>query len=183
MTIEAIIDATVAKEGGYSNHPADRGGETMFGITIAVARANGYVGAMQAMPRSVALGIYRRQYYEAPGFAVVATVSPRIAEELFDTGVNMGPGVPARWLQEWLNALNDGGKLYPDIPEDGQIGGGTVAALAKLIGARGRAAAEAVILKGLNCSQGERYKQLARGRVQNEAFVFGWLANRVGLAA
>ena len=51
MTIEAMIDATIGREGGYSNHPADRGGETIWGITAAVARRNGYAGAMRSMPR------------------------------------------------------------------------------------------------------------------------------------
>jgi len=181
MTIEAIIDATIGKEGGYSNHPDDTGGETMWGITIAVARANGYHGPMKAMPRDVAKRIYRDQYFVKPGFAHVATISEAIAEELFDTGVNMGQGIPSMWLQQWLNALNRGGKDYADIAEDGVIGPGTVGALGRLIAARGRKDAEKVMLRGLNCSQGARYLDLSRKRVANESFVFGWLANRVGL--
>lgn len=182
MSIDAIIDATVAKEGGYVNHKDDTGGETMFGITAAVARANGYNGAMRDMPRASAIDIYRRQYFEKPGFAAVAVISPAIAEELFDTGVNMGVAYPRRWLQEWLNALNRGGKDYADIAEDGVIGPGTVGALGRLIAVRGRAAAESALLKGLNCSQGARYLDLARNRTANESFLFGWMANRVGLA-
>lgn len=182
MSIDAIIDATVAKEGGYVNHKDDTGGETMFGITSATARANGYTGAVRDMPRSTAIGIYRHQYFEKPGFAAVAVVSPAIAEELFDTGVNMGPDYPRRWLQQWLNALNRGGKDYADIAEDGVIGPGTVGALGRLIAVRGRAAAESALLKGLNCSQGARYLDLARNRTANESFLFGWMANRVGLA-
>lgn len=183
MSIDSIIAATIGKEGGYSNHPADKGGETMWGITIAVARANGYFAAMKDMSRSTAVGIYRRQYFEKPGFAAVAVVSERIAEELFDTGVNMGPDLPRRWLQQVLNALNRQGRDYPDIAEDGQIGPGTVGALGRLIATRGRAAAERAVLVALNCLQGQRYIELARGRSANEQFVFGWLANRVGLAA
>lgn len=182
MSIDAIIDATVAKEGGYVNHKDDTGGETMWGITSATARANGYVGAMRNMSREKAVDIYRRQYFERPGFAAVAVVSPAIAEELFDTGVNMGPYYPSLWLQEWLNALNRGGKDYADIGEDGDIGDATVGALGRLIAVRGRSAAEAVLLKGLNCSQGARYLDLARRRSPNESFLFGWMANRVGLA-
>ena len=181
MSIDSIIDATIGKEGRYSNNPADRGGETMFGITAAVARANGYAGAMRDLPRSTAVAIYRSQYFVKPGFAAVAAVSEAIAEELFDTGVNMGIDYPRRWLQQWLNALNRGGTDYADIAEDGQIGPGTVGALGRLIAVRGRGAAEAVLLKGLNCSQGARYLDLARNRAPNETFVFGWLAQRVGL--
>jgi lysozyme family protein len=37
---EKLIDV----EGGYTNNPDDSGGETMWGVTIAVARRNGYTG-------------------------------------------------------------------------------------------------------------------------------------------
>ena len=150
----------------------------MFGITARVARANGYTGQMRTLTREQAKAIYRQQYWIGPGFASVATLSPAIAEELFDTGVNMGPGVPSRWLQEWLNAFNDGGKLYPDIGEDGDIGPGTLNALRAYLAKRG-AEAEAVMVCALNCSQGERYKQLARMRGANEAFAYGWVRARV----
>lgn len=106
MTIESMIEATIGKEGRYSNNAADRGGETMWGIIERVARANGYVGAMRDLPREKAVAIYRSEYAIKPGFAAVAEISPKIGEELFDTGVNMGTHVPAVWFQEWLNAFN-----------------------------------------------------------------------------
>ena len=46
MTIDTLIDGVIGREGGYSNHPADRGGPTRWGVTEAVARANGYRGDM-----------------------------------------------------------------------------------------------------------------------------------------
>jgi len=180
MTIASMIEATIGKEGGYSNHPADTGGATMWGITERVARANGYTGDMKLLPRATAVAIYTQVYAIAPGFAAVAALNAAIGEELFDTGVNMGPSIPARWLQECLNGLNDGGKLYADIGEDGDIGPGTIKALTSYLAKRG-AEAEAVMLKALNCKQGARYIDLARGRTANEAFLFGWLRTRVSL--
>ncbi len=174
MTIESMIEATIGKEGGYVDHPADRGGKTIWGITEAVARRNGYVGDMRSMPRSTAVAIYRSEYAIKPGFAKVAEIYPRIGEELFDTGVNMGPARPSLWLQEWLNALNQGGKLYADIAEDGRIGPGTLAALAAYKKHRG-AEGEVRLLAGLNADQGVRYKQIARANPSQEAFVYGWL--------
>ncbi len=181
MTVDEMIEATIGKEGRYSNHPSDTGGETMWGITAEVARANGYTGPMRDLPRERAKQIYRAQYFEKPGFAAVATLSPKIAEELFDTGVNMGPYWPSLWLQQWLNGLNRQGRDYADIAEDGVIGKGTVGALGRLFAVRGKAAAENVMLKGLNCSQGARYLDLARKRGANEDFLYGWVANRVGM--
>lgn len=180
MTIASMIEATIGKEGGYSNHPADTGGPTRWGITERVARANGYTGDMKALPRETAVAIYTQVYAIAPGFAAVAAINERIGEELFDTGVNMGPSIPARWLQQCLNGLNDGGKLYRDIGEDGDIGPATLAALKAYLAKRG-ADAEAVMLKALNCLQGARYVELARTRSANEAFLYGWLRTRVHL--
>lgn len=176
--IDAMIEATIGKEGGYSDHPSDRGGKTMWGITEAVARRNGYGGDMRRLPRTTAVAIYRAEYLEKPGFAAIAAISAPIAEELFDTGVNMGQSLPALWLQQLLNALNGQGRLYADIKEDGDLGPASRAALTACLEARG-ADAEAVLLKALNCLQGARYVELARSRPANEDFLFGWLRTRV----
>ncbi|APL95501.1 hypothetical protein Sj15T_32210 [Sphingobium sp. TA15] len=179
MDIAALIDEVIAREGGYSNHPADRGGPTHFGITQAVARANGYGGDMRAMPRTVAEAIYRRLYWERPGFAFVAELAPAVAEELFDTAVNMGPGTAGGFLQRALNALNRNGRDYPDLKVDQAVGAKTIAALGAFLAVRGRAG-EKVLLKALEALQGERYLALAESRPANEAFLYGWLANRIG---
>lgn len=180
-TIDQIIDDTIGKEGGYVDHPDDRGGATRWGITQAVARANGYTGEMRVLPRAKAVEIYRSQYAIKPGFAAVAEIMPTIGAELFDTGVNMGPARPSMWLQEWLNALNAGGTLWPDIAEDGRIGPGTLAAL-KAYKARRGAEGERRLLAALNGDQAVRYKQIARANASQEAFVYGWLG-RVADAA
>jgi lysozyme family protein len=178
MTIDDMIETTIGHEGGYSDHPADRGGPTMWGITERVARRNGYRGDMRSLPRDTAVAIYRNEYAIRPGFAAVAQISAAVAAELFDTGVNMGPAVPSLWFQQVLNALNGGGKLYADIGEDGDIGPATLAAFRAYRLARG-AEADAVMLKALNALQGARYIELARTRAANEAFAYGWLRARV----
>lgn len=94
MDIAILIDEVIAREGGYSNHPADRGGPTNWGITQGIARANGYAGDMRALPRSLAEKLYRRLYWDQPGYAFVAESCPAVATELFDTAVNMGAGRP-----------------------------------------------------------------------------------------
>jgi lysozyme family protein len=91
--IDALIDELIHREGGFVNHPDAKGGLTCFGITEAVARAHGYAGAMRSLPRHEAAAIYRRLYWLRPRFDQVAKRSERIAAELFDTGVNMGPAV------------------------------------------------------------------------------------------
>ncbi len=179
---ERLIDPLIGREGGYANHPDDRGGETMWGITIAVARRYGYKGPMRSMPRTEAVRIYRQRYWIEPGFDAVATRSLAIAEELFDTGVNMGPSVPSGWLQRALNALNRQGKDYPDMKVDDDIGPATLRSLDSYLKVRGKEG-EAVLLKALNVLQGERYIRLAEGRGANESFLYGWLRTRVEMAA
>ena len=52
-----------------------------------------------------------------------------------------------------------------------------------LIIRRGRKEGEQVLVKALNCLQGERYIKLAEKRQKNESFVFGWLGTRIELPA
>ena len=178
--IDVLIAALIDREGGFSDHPADRGGPTMFGITEAVARAHGFGGAMRDLPREEAAAIYRRLYWLRPKFDQVAERAPRIAAELFDTGANMGPAVAATFLQRALTALNRNGKDYPDLVPDGRLGPASIAALDAFLDARGKRGGETVLLRALEALQGERYLRLAEKRPANEAFLYGWLANRIG---
>lgn len=180
LDVDALIDDLIAREGGYVDHPADRGGATCFGITQAVARAQGYAGPMRQLPRNEAAAIYKRLYWLRPAFDRVGTRSAAIAAELFDTGVNMGPSVAATFLQRALTALNRNGSDYPDLVPDGRIGPHTLAALDAFLNLRGKANGETVLLRALEALQGERYLRLAERRPANEAFLYGWLANRIG---
>ena len=161
IDVDAMIDALVDREGGFVDHPADKGGPTCFGITEAVARAHGYAGPMRQLPRADAAAIYRRVYWLRPRFDEIARRSGRIAAELFDTGANMGPAVAVTFLQRALTALNRGGKDT-------------------FIETRGKSSGETVLLRALEALQGERYLRLAERRPASEAFLYGWLANRIG---
>lgn len=180
LDVDGLIDGLIDREGGYVSHAADKGGPTCFGITEAVARAHGYAGPMRQLPRSEAAAIYRRLYWQRPRFDEVAKRSRALTSELFDTGVNMGPAVAATFLQRALTALNRGGKDYPDLTPDGRIGAVTLAALDTFLKARGQSSGETVLLRAMEALQGERYLRLAERRPANEAFLYGWLANRIG---
>jgi len=180
MDINVLIEELIEREGGYVDHPADKGGPTRFGITEAVARAHGYAGVMAELPREEAAAIYRRLYWLRPKFDLVADRCPKVAAELFDTGANMGPAVAATFLQRALTALNRAGRDYSDLVPDGRVGPATLAALDAFLEARGRKGGETVLLRALEALQGERYLRLAEKRPANEAFLYGWLANRIG---
>ncbi len=178
--VDRLVDALIDREGGYVNHSADKGGPTCFGITEAVARAHGYRGAMRELPRDEAVEIYRRLYWLRPRLDEIAKRSEPLAAELFDTGANMGPAVAVTFLQRALTALNRNGKDYADLVPDGRIGDVTLAALDTFLAVRGPSSGETVLLRALEALQGERYLRLAERRPANEAFLYGWLANRIG---
>src|SRR5689334_2420943 len=82
VDVDQLVEALIDREGGYADHPADRGGPTCFGITEAVARAQGYRGAMRGLPREEAAAIYRRLYWLRPRLDEIAGRSARLAAEL-----------------------------------------------------------------------------------------------------
>lgn len=179
-TLEARIAALIAREGGYVDHPDDLGGPTNFGITEDVARAAGFEGPVRSLSRAQAEQIYRAHYWDAPGFARVAAIMPQVAEELFDSGVNMGTATAIGFLQRALNALNRQGADWPDVPLTRRVDAPTCGALAALLRKRGRDG-EMVLHRALNALQGARYIELAERRRANESFVYGWLKDRVTL--
>lgn len=176
-SIEQMISDLIAVEGGFSDHKDDLGKSTMYGVTEAVARANGWQGQMRDMPIAIAQNIYRKKYFIEPGFDSIYLLSPMIAEEMFDTGVNMGTSIPGPWLQRLLNVFND---AKQDLVVDGKIGPATITALRLYLNKRG-SDGETVMVRGLNCLQGTRYVELAEKREQNRAFIYGWLKNRVSV--
>lgn len=179
MKKDDIFAGIVGREGRYVNNPNDRGGATCWGITERVARAHGYQGDMRDLPRATALAILDADYWTGPRLDQIHAISPLLADELCDTGVNMGVTVQVKMLQRWLNAFNQQGQLYPDLQPDGQVGPRTLVALKAYLAARGKEG-EAVLLRALNASQGAYYLELTEQRAANETFVYGWVANRVG---
>lgn len=182
MNFESVIDKIIDKETvGFVHHPSDRGGATNTGITEAVARDNGYEGPMETMHEThmhLIKEIYRNRYIVAPWFDKVAAIDARVGMELIDTGVLMGPGKAAIFFQEWLNVFNLRGKVYADLFVDGRIRKITLDAFHAFCRHRGNAGPE-VMLYALNCTQGNRFKEIAEASVSQEDFVYGWMLQRV----
>ena len=175
---DRALKHTLGIEGGFSDDPRDSGGATRFGITEAKARAFGYGGDMRDLPPDLAHHIYKTDYWDLIRLDQVAWLSEPIALEMFDTAVNCGVGVPVKFLQRLLNVFNREQKDYPDLEVDGLIGHNTLAALRTFLNLRGKIGAE-VMVEALNSLQGAFYTSLAERRPKDEAFIFGWFANRV----
>ncbi len=181
MNIEQFLDDLIKREGGYVNDPTDRGGATKYGITVAVARANGFKGDMRDLPLEVAKNIYRKQYWTQPRFDQINTLSPLIAEELLDTGVNCGVGFAKPTLQRALNLLNNQGQGgWPDLSIDGVYGPATLNALKTFLAKRGKEG-EKTLLKVLNVLQANRYIEICERNPSQEKYFFGWITQRVGV--
>ncbi|MCX4186786.1 glycoside hydrolase family 108 protein [Methylophaga sp. OBS4] len=178
IRVDRIIDDVLATEGGYVHDRHDSGGETNYGITIEVARENGYHGPMIDMPVSFARQIYTKRYINDPNFHLVLDYSEPIAAELIDTGINMGPHRASEFLQRWLNGFNLG--EHQDLFVDGRVGRITINALAAYLHKRGQEG-ERVLLTALNCTQGDRYLALTEARKKDRKFLYGWIRNRVSL--
>lgn len=116
MNFDQAMDALIGNEGGYSFNPADPGGETMWGVTARIARANGYTGDMRTLPRETAAAIYEEEYW-AP--AQCDKLPPALRFQMLDAAVNAGVPQAVLWLQRALG-----------VKDDGQLGGATIAAAA-----------------------------------------------------
>ena len=105
MNFDTAFNRLLGFEGGYSDHPADSGGKTMYGITEAQARKTGYKGAMQDLPLDLAKRIYKEEYWSV----VRAEELPiGIRYLMFDAAVNSGPVQAIKWLQRAIGAKDDG---------------------------------------------------------------------------
>lgn len=164
-------------EGGYVDDAEDSGGETNHGITLEVARDNGYDGDMRFLTPEHAERIAKREYWDVMLLDEVASISGGIAAEMFDTGFNTGPVRAVSMLQRSLNALNRQEKDYDDMLVDGKAGPRTLAALAVFTSRRRHGVK--VMLRALNGLQLEFYMSLTERRKKDERFLYGWILNRI----
>jgi len=115
MTFDEAFAALLLHEGGFSDHAADPGGATRFGVTQAVARSEGFRGDMREYPLSDAKRVYRSRYWNA---LRLDELPGAIRFDLFDAAVNSGPSQALKWAQRIVG-----------VPDDGKIGPVTIQAL------------------------------------------------------
>jgi lysozyme family protein len=120
MNFDDAIRPLLAREGGYVNHPDDRGGPTNFGVTQAVlteylARQGKSWQDVKNLSENDASRIYFTQYWLP---AKCHEVPPGVRGIHFDAAVNHGVGRAIRMLQEAAG-----------VTPDGMVGPKTLAAL------------------------------------------------------
>lgn len=185
--IDAIIGRVIARESAqFTNNPNDAGGATKYGITQGALSAwrgkPATVADVQALDEPTAREFYFWQQVHEPEFDKIAAIDEFVGAEIIDTGTLCGPARAATILQRCLNALNQLGKLYPDIPEDGDAGAATRDALRSYIAYRKTEGVQ-VLVCAMNCELGHFQLDLAARRPTDENFIYGWLLHRVLTAA
>jgi lysozyme family protein len=158
-------------EGGFVNDPADPGGATNKGVTIATFRQfakpllnlEPTLDNLKVLTDEQAGKIYKKQYWDAIRGDDIP-LQP-LANIIFDFQVNAGANA-SRLFQRVLNNLG----VVPALREDGVIGSGTLAALAKVD-------AKAVYA-GYKQGRKDYYNNLVKQRPTLQKFLKGWL-NRV----
>lgn len=105
MNFDTAFALLLGHEGDFSDHPADPGGKTRFGITEAVAREVGYRGDMRELPVELAKRIYLERYWRP---VRADDLPPGVRYVMLDAAVNSGPAQAALWLQRALGVTADG---------------------------------------------------------------------------
>jgi len=105
-SFDKCFELLIQNEGGYSNNPHDPGLETMYGVTIKIARTWGYTGPMKDLPIETAKEIAKSLYWTPFGCDFFPLP---IAFQVFDTAYNGGH--PIQWLQEILQTSATGSGL------------------------------------------------------------------------
>lgn len=105
MNFDEAFTQLLGYEGGYSDHPSDPGGRTMWGVTERVARVHGFTGDMRTLTRDEAKRIYRLDYWDP----IRADELPQqVRYDVFDGAVNSGIRQSILWLQRAAGATADG---------------------------------------------------------------------------
>jgi len=174
---------TMMNEGGYVNDSDDAGGETYKGISrvfnpqwIGWEIIDQYKGDDNFPYRLYTIAglqnnvesFYKDRYWNVNQLDEFSQV---LAEEMFDTGVNMGTERIAKYLQKALNYLNRNGMLYNELVVDGIVGRKTLFALNYLYR---NGDDEEVLLTMLNALQGQHYMNYMDRNSTQKKYARGW---------
>lgn len=162
MNFEKALEHVLKWEGGLSDHPADRGGRTKYGITLPTlqrAKELRIVGHtdIYRLTLQEAKDIYYNLYWEA--CRCDALPFP-VALVLFDTAVNQGVNFAVRALQEVVGTEVDG-----------------------IIGRRTLEKVESVdvreLVNRLTQRRIKRYVDIVKNSPSQMVYLYGWLRRAV----
>lgn len=169
---------TMSNEGGYSNNPNDRGGETWKGVArkfwpkwtgwaIVDQIKSGHPvqlnAALFADPnlQLLVLSFYKANFWDTE--SLDSLNSQQIANQLFDTAVNMGTGITSKFLQKAVNTITPNSLVV-----DGQIGPKTIAAA--------NALSSETLYNAISTLRKQRYEQIIAANPSQAIFKNSWFS-------
>ncbi len=106
-----LIDPILAREGGWVDRAADRGGPTNWGVTLATLRSYYHDPSLgpddlRALTRDAARDILWFDFIQKPGIDRIP--NEKVMAEVADGAVNHGPDESIKLLQRALRVADDG---------------------------------------------------------------------------
>ena len=163
--VDQMIEDILRREGGFVDHPNDRGGPTNFGVTLKTLMAfRGRALSAEDVRRMAveeARDIYRSNYFLRPKIdQLPALLQPQI----FDMAINHGPGTAIKLLQ---SVLTDAG--HP-CAADGGIGDETTTCAKAAVSALGNSLSNLLVEKRIDF-----YEAIVDRDASQGVFLRGWL--------
>lgn len=111
QSVYDVITRLLAREGGFVDHPYDRGGATNMGITIHTLSLHRNIDCtpedVACLSEDEARDIYYQSYWVRPGFSTL-DLHPVLVELIFDTAVHSGARTAVKMLQTVVGVTTDG---------------------------------------------------------------------------
>ncbi len=166
MKLEKLINHILLLEGGYANHPEDRGGATKHGITLATL--TNHLGRqatnqdIKQLTKKQAADIYEQHYYHYPRIDQLPHLLQPI---MLDMAINHGCKTAIKLMQTQLKTDN-----YPVGAIDGIIGKKTKAASQQARDQEGIHYINKLIERRI-----QHYKAIVKNDPTQKKFYNGWM--------
>ena len=169
---QLAFDRLMDLEGGLSDHPADRGGRTRFGISERWIEQAGLQGSVSIddLTKDAAADLYWEHWWQEYSYQwFAASGCSEVGVKLLDVSVNMGPSQAHKILQRAINSAWAGLVLE----DDGVLGPLTRKAYGRCRGSH--AALLGVLLGSMRSEQAGVYRMIIARDPSQAVFEKGWL--------
>lgn len=181
-----IIADKTQVEAGYVNNPDDSGGETNHGITVAVAGRHksvltskfGWNGNMRDLTVEMAYYIYDQDYWQLMALDQIRELDPKLADKMFDMGINLGTYRVNEWLRHCLNAFSRKYTRFSELPYSQKRPDAACINAIRVLYAK-EADMSKKLISALFCMQGFHYLDISVKYTKNQSFTHGWMGNRL----
>lgn len=168
---QPALQVILKHEGGWVDDPADRGGETNFGISTKIIEEEKLTneelglppgrekGWLKDMHVNAAIHVYKKLYWDRYGYGNINDQA--VATKLCDAAVNMGGTQAAKLAQRAATACGQ------PATDDGKLGPRSFAAI--------NACVPIEWLKAMKAQMEWFYNKIIEGRKENEKFRKNWM--------